>query len=156
MASLSNISLSLSSGSTANTRNVTVSGTQKFDANDVGKSYRLEIKIFGEDKSGDNLPSGDSVGDDDLYTFLWGSNIFNKKPYKQFTVTVAGTQTFTETRTISIDNLDEDSGTVKGPSPDINTPGLPLPRKDEVYAKVSLSGSPVDARSATVIAGGLV
>jgi len=42
MASVSNISLSLSSGSAANTRNVTTTRTMTFGAGEVGKSYRLE------------------------------------------------------------------------------------------------------------------
>ena len=151
MASVSNISLSISTQSAADARNVTVTGSMTFDAGEVGKSYRLEIKIFGEDKAGDNLPSGDSAGDDDLYTFAWGS-LFNKVPYKQFTVASAGVQTFTETRAISNEKLDEDSGKVKVGEGDINTPVF-MPRQDEVFARVSLYGTPASARSATVIAG---
>jgi hypothetical protein len=151
MASLSNIALSLSNGSVANTRNVTITGTIQFDGSEVGKSYRLEIKIFGQDKVGDQLPSTDSLGDDELYTFSWGS-LFIKKPYKQFTVAVAGSQSFTETRAISDDTLDEDSGLQKIGEADIHTP-IYSPRQDEVYARVSLSGAPISARSATVIAG---
>lgn len=49
MASASNISLSIANGSSANTSNVTVSGLLNFEASEVGKSYHLEIKIFGED-----------------------------------------------------------------------------------------------------------
>ncbi|MFN0168372.1 MAG: hypothetical protein ACKV22_18250 [Bryobacteraceae bacterium] len=148
MASVSAVSLSISNGSTANNQNVTVSGTMQFDAGEVGKSYRLEIKIFGEDKPGDNLPSTDPVGDDELYAFLWGANIFNKKPYKQFTVAAAGPQTFKETRPIRNDKLDEDSGSVVPGNAPPGTPGLP--RQDELYAQVSLSGAPASARSATL------
>lgn len=150
MASLSNIALTLSAGSETNSRNVTVSGTMNFDASDIGKSYRLDITIFGEDKTGDNLPSGDVLGDDKLYTFTWGI-FLNKKSYKQFVVAAAGPLNFTETRAVSDDVLDEDSGKVQIGSADINTP-IFMPRKDEVYARVNLSGAPVSARSATVIA----
>ena len=41
MATVSNISLSIPDTSSADTRNVTVSGTITFDATEVGKSYRL-------------------------------------------------------------------------------------------------------------------
>lgn len=67
-----NIVMSLSAGSTASTANVTVTGTMTFEASEVGKSFRMEIGIFGEDKSGDKLPAGDPVGDDLLYSFQWG------------------------------------------------------------------------------------
>lgn len=151
MASVSNIVMSLSAGPTASTANVTVTGTMTFDSSEVGKSFRLEIGIFGEDKAGDKLPAGDPVGDDLLYTFLWGM-LLNKKAYKQFTVAAAGPQIFTETRAISNEKLDEDPGNVKIADADINTP-VYFPRQDEVYARVTLSGAPVSARSSTVIAG---
>lgn len=145
MASISNVSLSLSSG------NVTVSGTMQFDSGEVGKSFRLAIKLFGEDKAGDNLPPSDSVGDDEIYAFVWGSNIFNQKPYKQFTIATAGPQPFTETRALSEENRDEDSGNVMLG----NSPPVPMMRADEIYASVTLSGSPVSKRSATVVSPGV-
>jgi hypothetical protein len=125
-----------------------------FDATEVGKSYRLAIEIWGEDKSDDNLPSTDAVGDEELYTYMWGS-WFLRRAYRQFTVSAAGSQTFTEARTISNGTLDEDSGSSTGPSsPDNENTTLPgLPRRDELYAKVTLSGTPVTARSATVVTG---
>jgi len=147
MATLSNITLLFSSGTGGKT-NVTVSGTRTFDASEVGKIYLMEIKIFGEDKTGDKLPSGDSLVDDDIYTFKWGS-LFLQKKYQQFTVAVDGSQPFTETRSISDDILDEDKGMVKIGEADINTP-IFAPRADEVYAKVSLSGKTVSALSATI------
>jgi hypothetical protein len=151
MASVSNVTLSLAAGSSSSTTNVTVAGTLTFDASEVGKSYRMEILVMGEDLSGDNLPSTDSGSDDSLYTFKWGS-LFLMKPYKQVTVAAAGAQSFTETRAITSTTLDEDSGKVYIGDADINTP-LYMPRKDEVYAKVTVSSVPVSARSTTVIAG---
>jgi len=153
MASLSNIVLlPPKNGVAPNTKDITVTGTMTFDASEVGKTYRLEIKIFGEDKPDDNLPVGDAIGDDELYTFSWGF-FFPKFPYKQFSVAAAGSQKFTEVRTISSDKLDEDSGSILIPSGDINTPPTSFPRKDEVYAKVSLSAVPVSDRSPTVVVG---
>lgn len=151
MASVSNVSLSIADGPTASTKSLTVTGTMQFSAGEVGQVYRLEIKIFGEDAPGDKIGASDPAGDDELYTFLWGPSLFNKKPYKQITVAAAGAQTFTETRSINAEKLDEDSGTVPIQNAPPGTPGFP--RKDEVYAKASLSSAPSSARSATVIVG---
>lgn len=145
MASVSNISLSTAAGNNADTSKVTVTGTMNFDSTEVGKSYRLEIKIFGEDKAGDNLPAGDAVGDDELYTFRWNVLI----PYRTVQVAAAGANTFSEMRTISSSALDEDSGKVKIGEADINTP-IFSPRGDEFYARVVLSGAPVTAKSPTL------
>jgi hypothetical protein len=151
MASLSNISLTLTAGSSSSSRNATVGGTMTFDAGEVGKSYRLAITLMGEDKAGDKLPSGDAVGDDTISEFTWGS-LLPKKAYKDFTVSTAGAQTFSETRAVTNTKLDEDPGQVKIGDADINTPVF-FPRQDEVYASVTLSGTPSTARSPTVIAG---
>lgn len=148
MATISNVSLAITNGAAVDMRNVTVSGTLNFDASEVGKSYRLAIKIMGEDKPGDNVPDTDPIGNDDLYTFTWGL-FLGKKPYKQFTVTTAGAMPFNEMQTLSATQLDEDSGKVKIGQADINTP-IFLPRADEVYAFVSLSGTPVSMRSAVI------
>jgi hypothetical protein len=153
MASISNVTMSIASGSSSIARSVTVNGTLTFDASDVGRTYRLGVALVGEDKSGDNLPSGDPVGDDDIYDFKWGF-LLNQKPYKSITVVAPGTQTFSETRSVSNVKLDEDAGTVPvNFEPDINTPLPGFPRKDEVYARATLGLAPVTARSATVIAG---
>jgi hypothetical protein len=153
MASISNVTMSIATGTSSIARSVTVNGTMTFDANDVGKTYRLGIALVGEDKTGDNLPSGDAVGDDDVYDFRWGILLY-QKPYKSITVAAPGTQTFSETRSVSNVKLDEDAGTVPiNYEPDINTPLPGFPRKDEVYARATLGLAPVIARSPTVIAG---
>lgn len=146
MVSLSNISLSISNSEKPNLKKLTVSGITTFDASEIGKNYRLEIKIFGEDKLGDNLPASDPIGDDQLYTFKWGF-----LSYKQIAVTVAGPQNFSEMRQVSANIIDEDSGSVTLPSPDINTPPTHFPLKDELYAQVSLSATPISDRSPTMI-----
>ena len=134
-----------------NKRDVTVAGTLTFDASDVGKSYRLEIKLYGEDKTGDALPSGDAVGDDLIYTYKFTGPLL-QLPFKTITVAAAGSINFSEKRSINTGTLDEDPGTVVVGWADINTPIL-MPRKDEVYAMVTLSGSPVTKKSATVVSG---
>jgi hypothetical protein len=148
MAALSNITLSTASGPTSTSKNVTVQGAITFDSADVGKTFRLEILIFGEDPSGDRLPAGDPIGDDLLYTFSWGP-LFIKKPYREIKVSAPGTVPIAETRAIADETLDEDKGKVEIGDADINTPVLVV-RKDEVYARVSLSGAPISARSPTL------
>lgn len=150
MASVSKVTLSIGAASPSG-REVTVKGTLGFDASEVGKTFRLEIKILGEDKTGDKTPVDDPIGDDILYTYGWGS-IFLKRAFKEITVASAGAQSFTESRVISEELLDEDSGLVKVAQADINTPVF-MPRADEVYALVSLTSAPVSARSATVNSG---
>ena len=151
MASVSNVTLSLGNGPSSDTTNVTVGGTLSFDASEVGKTYRMEIVVMGEDLAGDNLPSSDSGSDDSLYTFKWGS-LFLAKPYKQITVMAAGSQPFTETRAVSATTLDEDPGKVYVTDADINTP-VYMSRTDEVYARVTVTSVPATARSATVVTG---
>ncbi len=137
----------------ADKRAVTVAGTMTFDAGDVGKTYRLEIKLFGEDLSGDKLPSTDAVGDDVIYTYTWNpGGLFFPISHKTVVVAAAGNLAFTETRNVPVAALDEDPGKVVIGMADINTP-IFSPRADEVYARVTLSGAPVTKRSSTVTAG---
>lgn len=151
MPTLSTPTLTL--GATDNgKRDVTVAGSITFDAGDVGKSYRLEIKLFGEDKTGDQLPSGDAVGDDQIYVYSFTGPIL-PRPYKVITVAAAGTVNFSEKRAVNTSSLDEDPGNkIVGQAPDNQTP-IFMPRKDEVYANVTISGAPVTKKSATVVAG---
>ena len=147
MPTLSTPTLTLGA-TTNNKRDVTVAGTITFAASDVGKTYRLGIKIFGEDKADDSLPSDDAVGDDLLYTYLFpGSGIFLS--FKNLTVAAAGTVNYSEKRAIDTGKLDEDAGLVQVGQADIHTPVF-MPRKDEVYASVTVSTASVTKKSATV------
>jgi len=122
-------------------RDVTVAGTITFDAGDVGKSYRLEIKLFGEDKSGDDL----------IYTYKWTNPfLIFPKAYQTFSVSAAGNVSYSEKRAIATTVLDEDTGNV---SHMVGGVLLQTPRADEVYANVTLSGSPVTSKTATVASG---
>ncbi|HEX3140257.1 MAG TPA: hypothetical protein VHQ87_09390 [Rhizobacter sp.] len=142
----------LTLGNTANNkRDVTVAGSISFDAGDVGKTYRLEIKVYGEDKSGDVLGPGDALGSDLLYTYAFPGPLI-VMPYKNFKVTAAGSVPYSEKRAIDTSKLDEDPGTEVVGWADINTP-IVLPRKDEVYASVTVSAFPVTKKSATVTSG---
>ncbi|WP_457427557.1 hypothetical protein [Roseateles sp. P5_E7] len=151
MATLSTPTVTLGS-TTGDKRDVTVAGTMNFDASDVGRTYRLEIKLYGEDLSGDNLPSGDTTADDLISTFMWVSGGILLRSYKAVTVLAAGAVSYSEKRAIDTAKLDEDSGKEIVGWADINTP-IYMPRSDEVYAQVTLGTAPVSKRSATVQAG---
>jgi hypothetical protein len=151
MATISTPTVTLGSIS-GGKRDVTVAGTMSFDASDVGRTYRLEIKLYGEDLAGDSLPSGDSTADDLLSTFMWAGGGILLRPYKAITVTAAGTVAYSEKRAIDTAKLDEDAGKVQVGMADINTP-IYMPRADEVYAQVTLGMASVSKRSATVQAG---
>lgn len=152
MASVSNVSLSIVNGPTPSTKNVTVSGTMTFDASEAGKAFHLEIKLRGEDLPGDKLPAADAVNDDDLYTFQWG-NSWPLKSYKHIAAASPGSHPFSEVRAISTTILDEDAGKIQvGQDPNTGAPLL-MPCKDEIYAKVTLSGAPVSSRSPTATLG---
>ncbi|MDR7272195.1 hypothetical protein J2X20_004869 [Pelomonas saccharophila] len=133
-------------------RDVTVAGTMTFDASDVGRTYRLEIELFGEDLAGDHLPSGDSGADDLISTFTWLAGGLILRPYKAVSVLAAGTVNYSEKRAIDTAKLDEDAGTEIVGWADINTPII-MPRSDEVYAQVTLGMAPVSKRSVTTQAG---
>lgn len=150
MATLSTPTVTL--GATANDkRDVTVAGTMTFDASDVGRTYRLEIQLMGEDLAGDNLPDGDSAADDHLSTFLWLSGGV-PRAFRTVHVVAAGSVSYSEKRAIETARLDEDAGLKKVGMADIHTP-VYMPRADEVYAQVTLGTAPVTQRSATVQAG---
>jgi hypothetical protein len=135
----------------SNKRDVTVAGTITFDAGDVGKTYRLEIKLFGDDSASDNRPAADSAADDLIYTYQWTPPfLFLPRPFKAITVTAAGNVSYSEKRAVASAALDEDSGVVS------NMVGgvlIQMPRSDEVYAAVTIAGAPVTANTATVTAG---
>lgn len=150
MPTLSTPTLTL--GNTVNNkRDVTVAGNITFDAGDVGKTYRLEIKLFGDDSSSDNRPASDTVADDLIYTYKWTPPFLAfPRPFKTITVTSAGNVSYSEKRAVASASLDEDSGVVS------NMVGgvlIQMPRSDEVYAAVTIAGAPVTVNTATVTAG---
>ncbi|MDR7333952.1 hypothetical protein [Roseateles asaccharophilus] len=147
MATLNTPTITLGA-TAAGKRDVTVAGTMTFDASDVGKTYRLEIELYGEDLAGDQLPASDGGSDDLISTYMWPVGGLLIRPYKAVTVLAAGNVSYSEKRAIDTGKLDEDSGTVVVGWADINTPII-MPRADEVYARVTLGASPTTKRSAT-------
>jgi hypothetical protein len=153
MPTISGVTMSIASGSSTTARNVTVSGTLAFDASDVGRTYHLGISLFGEDRSGDHLPVGDPMGDDEIFAYKWGF-LLTQKPYKVIAVSAAGAVPFTETRAVTNAKLDEDPGdTSNAAEADIHTPLPGMPLRDELYARATLTAAPVSARSATITSG---
>ena len=148
MPTLSTPTLTLGN-TVSNKRDVTVAGNITFDAGDVGKTYRLEIKLYGDDDSNDALPSGDGVADDVIYTYNW-SGLFLPKAYKSITVAAAGNFNYSELRKVDVSKLDEDPGNV---THEVGGVLVQMPRKDEVYASVTVTGVPVNKKSAVVTAG---
>jgi hypothetical protein len=151
MATIQNPQISLGAGN-SDTRPVTVSGTMKFDAADVGRSFRLEIAVYGDDSATDKRPVEDGASDDVIYTFKW-PGLLLPLPYRVLTVQAAGNVPLSETRQVTTDALDEDSGKVQVGIVS-NTPVL-LPRADEIYAKVTLTptSTKVSATTPTISSG---
>jgi preprotein translocase subunit Sec61beta len=151
MANISTPTVTLGATSAAK-RDVTVAGTMTFDASDVGRTYQLEISLYGEDLAGDALPADDSGADDLISTYMWPAGSLFLRPYRVVTVTAAGAISYSEKRAIDTSKLDEDPGKVVVGMADIHTP-VYMPRADEVYARVTLGAASVTKRSATVQSG---
>ena len=146
MASVSDVTLQFGAAS-ADPRLVRVKGKLHFDAGDVGKSFNLDVDLYGAEPAGDTLPPGDHPRSDFLYSFKWASATSKTIP-----VAAAGIVAFDESRNVPASVLDEDAGET-GPR-DINVPNEPLPglpHKDEVFALVTLV-TRASARSRTVVA----
>ena len=150
MATLSTPTVTLGATSGAK-RDVTVAGTMTFDASDVGRTYRLEIQLMGEDLAGDLMPAEDTGADDLISTFMWLSGGV-PRAFRTVNVLAAGSVPYSEKRAIETARLDEDAGLQYKGQADIHTP-IYMPRADEVYAKVTMGTASVSKRSATVLAG---
>jgi hypothetical protein len=148
MPTITNLTLQVTDDAPpATTRTAKVTGTLGFDATDVGKPFRLAIALMGEDTPGDNLPPADSAADDELYTFMFGL----LQPYKAIVVPANAAVALSESRTLPASKLDEDAGTVM-----FNNLPPAFKRRDEVYARVTVSGAPVTQRSNVEKFGGVV
>jgi hypothetical protein len=148
MPTITNLTLEVTDDAApATTRTAKVTGTLGFDAADAGKTYRVAIALLGEDTPDDNLPATDSGADDELYTFMFGF----LKPYKTVVVPANATVALSESRTLPASKLDEDSGKVM-----FNNHPPAFARRDEVYARVTVSGAPVTQRSNVEKFGGAV
>lgn len=151
MATIQNPKTTLAAGGSNGQRAVTVTGMLNFDSGDVGKTFKLEIGLYGDDSTSDLRPAGDGAGDDLLYTFSFAGGLF-PRPYKLLTVQAAGSVPVNETRLVSDEKLDEDSGKVAVGQPTFQE-FVFMPRSDEVYAKLTLGATSISAVSPTVQAG---
>jgi hypothetical protein len=146
MADVKNVTLQILPASSDSQRKVTVGFTVAFNNSEAGKTFRYGINLRGEDKSGDDEGTLVSSGQV-LYTFKF-SNIL--KPLDHKTITAqAGEQSFTETRDVSIEKLDEDPG-VTVIQPGLGTT-IKLPHPDEVYATVHLVASEERSPALTLV-----
>lgn len=134
MAEIKDVTLQIQPGSTLNKKKATVAFKLAFNSAEAGKAYRYGINLRGEDKTGDDEASFLSNGQV-LYTFTFNNNLLKAQTHKSVTA-VAGEQSFSESREVSIEKLNEDPG-VDVIQVDINTQ-LKIPHADEVYASVDL------------------
>ena len=140
---------SINPGSTADKRIVSVGYKLNFSAAEAGKKYKITINLFGEESANDDEPpTGLQFGPaKPIYTFP-----FALFPYTTVTAQ-AGEQSFTETREVTKDKLNEDPGVeYKEVAPQTV---LKFPHDDEIFARVT-AALEATARSATLELAGFV
>jgi hypothetical protein len=71
---------------------------------------------------------------------------------RDVTAASTGAVNYSEKRAVDLASLDENPGNQLVGRADINTP-IFMPRKDEVYASLTISASPVMKKSAMVVSG---
>lgn len=152
MATLSNIALNIGPGDKSSNRTVTVTGNMKFEKSEVGRIYQLRIKIRGKDFEGDDKDPNDTMLADDLYTFHWHKGL-NYIDFVPISVKSEGTLPINESNIVPKEKLNEDTGMIEvGP---INIPPehhLGMPRRDEIFAEVTLTTASITAKSESIVA----
>ena len=135
------VNLAIGPENAAGTRQVTVSYKLVFAAAEERQEYKVAITLRGEDLPGDDETPAEGPPNP-LRTFRFGSRLL---PYTTVTAE-AGETSYTWTRTVSSDALDEDPLEDKV---EVNhkTDWVFHPHGDEIYAQVVASR---EARSATV------
>ena len=131
MAQIKDVKLQIKPNS-ASSKKVTVDFKLAFDEDDVGETFRYDINLRGEDKPDDDRKPGPIIiGGELISDFTFGIGL----PSKLITATKLE-QSFSETRTISTQKLNEDPGV----SP-ITESGPGFFYKDEIFAEVTLNFS---------------
>lgn len=129
MAQIKDVKLQIKPNS-ASSKKVTVDFKLAFSTAEVGKNFRYDIDLRGEDKPDDDREPGLTIiGGQLISDFTFGLGL----PSKLITA-MATEQSFSETRNISTQKLNEDPGF--GP---ITTSGPGLMYKDEIFAEVTLN-----------------
>ena len=131
MAEVKDVTLQIQNGSSSSKKKATVGFKLLFSADEAAKPFHYEIKLRGEDKSGDE--EGTANNGALLYTFTFG--LIAGVTFKNVTAQ-AGSHSFNESNEVSIQKLNEDPGFAVINVP--NTPPLKIPHSDEVYASVTL------------------
>lgn len=131
MAQVKDVKLQIKPNS-ASSKEVTVDFKLAFSTDEVGKKFRYDINLRGEDKPDDDREPGLTIiGGQLISDFTFGLGL----PSKLITAT-AVEQSFSETRNISTQKLNEDPGF----SP-ITKSGPGLMYQDEIFAEVILNVS---------------
>jgi hypothetical protein len=131
MAQIKDVKLQITPNS-ADSKKVKVDFKLAFSTADVGKTFRYDINLRGEDKPDDDRqPGPTTIGGQLISDFTFGLGL----PSKLFTPT-ATEHSFSETRNISTQKLNEDPGV----SP-ITESGPGFFYKDEIFAEVTLNFS---------------
>ena len=133
MAQIKDVKLQIQPKST-DLKKVIVDFKLTFTTAEVGKTFRYDINLLGEDKLGDEGPI--VIGGQLISDFSFG--VFGI-PSKLITAT-ATEQSFTEIRNISTQKLNEDPGfdSINVSPPELPPQIIKVPHKDEIYAEVSL------------------
>jgi len=134
MATVKSVILSFANGTTADDRTAIVKYTFNFAAGDVGKAFRVSIKLWADDTGEGPVLSPLFV--QPLYTFHFGNFLFFKNDYFVVTPSMAGDLSDTKQAIVATNLLNEDPGTTTVKLP--NGKLITLPQRDEIYATVSL------------------
>jgi hypothetical protein len=125
MAKIRDVTLRIENGSVQGKQKVTVKFNLLFSETEAGKRYRYDIRLRGDEPPGDQEVGEGEVLSDFRFGLL-------SLPTRTITAQ-EGERPFTEIRSISISDLNEDDGT----HPLVDIPHFP--DDDEIYAEVSLS-----------------
>ena len=123
----------------ADSKKVIVDFKLAFSTAEVGKTFRYDINLRGEDKSGDDPEPGPTIiGGQLISDFTFGLGL----PSKLITAT-ALEQSFSETRNISTQKLNEDPGfdSINVSPPELPPQLIKVPHQDEIFAEVTLNRS---------------
>jgi hypothetical protein len=130
MAQIKDVKLQINPGS-ATTKKVTVDFKLVFGNAEIGKTFRYDINLRGEDKPDDDKETGlTMIGGQLISDFTFGIGL----PSKLITASLLE-QSFTETRNISTQKLNEDPGF------DFVFNKGQFPHADEIFAEVILNRS---------------
>ena len=147
MSEVKDVVFEVSNISKSSNKKVTVSYKLAFTSAEAGKYYKIAINLFGDDSGELNEPPIPFFMRQPLYTFTFGQ--FPAFQNYQTVLAQAGVKSYSVSRDVSSEKLDEDPGKT---TVNIKPPGIPGPPQyvtvfhpDEVYAVVSLTSDSISA-----------